>query len=65
MSSIGNDEKAQAQVQDVNSLMQLLEETLPDPHEEAHIRDWYRDSDFVDDVNRIEPLDKEGVVQAR
>jgi len=35
ISSIANDEKVQAQVQYVNSLMQLLvegEETLPDPH---------------------------------
>ena len=69
LSSIENDEKAHAQVQDVNSLMQLLVEggeTLPDPHEEeeAHIRDLYRDSEFLDDVNRFEPQDKEGVVQA-
>ena len=53
----------------MNSLTQLLvegEETLPDPEEEeAHIRDLYRDSEFLDDANRLEPLDKEGVVQAR
>jgi len=40
--------------------------TLPDPHEEeAHMRNLYCDSEFLDDVNRLEPLDKEGVVQAR
>ena len=63
MNSIENDEKAQAQVHDVNSLMQLLvgrEQILPDPHEEeSHMRNLYCDSEFLDGVNRLEPLDKE------
>ena len=69
ISSTGNYEKVQAELQDVNSLMQLLaegEETLPDPHEEeARLSDMYRDSEFLDDVNRRDPRDKEGIVQAR
>ena len=58
--SFEDDEKAQGQAQDVNSLMELLvagEQMLPDPHEEAHMRNLYCDSEFLDDVNRLEPLD--------
>ena len=38
--------------------------TLPDPHE-TQMRQLYHGSEFLDDVNRLEPLPKEEVIQAR
>ena len=69
--SFDDDEEVQGKAQDINSPMELLvacgklevvgssHSTLLDPYEEeAHMRDLYSDSEFLDDVNRLEPLDR-------